>query len=429
MTLTFSSSDPYVAYYDHVVQDGAGNDNGRLDPGETTDLVVFLKNFGAPATGVECMLESSDPFVIIHNGLGVYGNMPTGTIASNGMTPFSIEAAPYTPHGHAVPLTLRATYDGGQTVSHVRLIVGKHNFLVWDPSPDKSSGPVLYSAIRSLGYNGAYTQDLPATELDGYQCLFVSLGIYAQNYVIPSNSAEALAIVDFIQAGGSAYMEGGDCWYYDPLYGGHSFNSLFGLYGTADGTGDMNHAVGVGGTFTEGMDFDYTGENSYIDHLAPTGTGFVVFNNSSPTYACAVANDAGAYRTIGCSFEFAGLADGPSPSTQAELAQAIMNFLLPPDPQSIGGDRWAAHLDFLAPASPNPCMDQTILRYGLARSGPVRIALYDVAGRCERVLVDAPQSAGAHILRLDTRRLEAGVYFVQSRFGDVSLSRKCIVSR
>ena len=84
--------------------------------------------------------------------------------------------------------------------------------------------------------------------------------------------------------------------------------------------------AGVTGTFTEGMSFSYQGENNYIDRLSPNGTAFSIFANTSPAYINGVAYDEGSYRTVGTSFEFGGLVDGPDPSTKDEVLRQILIF-------------------------------------------------------------------------------------------------------
>ncbi len=121
-------------------------------------------------------------------------------------------------------------------------------------------------------------------------------------------------------------LEGGDVWAYDSQIGGFDFRPHFGISATDDGSGDLSQVMGVPGELTEGMDFAYLGENSYIDHLNPTGHGFAFLSNSSPAYDCGIAGDAGFHRTVGTSFEFGGLQDGAEPSTRAVLARAIMDF-------------------------------------------------------------------------------------------------------
>lgn len=81
----------------------------------------------------------------------------------------------------------------------------------------------------------------------------------------------------------------------------------------------------------------------------------------------------------------------------------------------------------LAPLSPNPSAGATLLRYVLPRDGQVTITLHDLRGRRVRVLEDGSQSAGEHTLRVDTRNLARGSYFVRMRSGDTALSRKLMV--
>jgi hypothetical protein len=429
VSLSCSYSQPFVHYYGQSILDPSGNGNGRLDAGETADLVVQLKNFGTATVDVSAQIQSSDPYLTIHAGTSGYGNIGAGLVADNAASPFSIEVASYTPEGHIAPVTLTATFAGGQTVSNFGLVIGKWGYLVWDPTPDQSSGPAIHTALRSLGYTGALTGQLPVSDLDAFQAVFVSLGIFANNYVVNAGSAEALALVAFMQQGGCAYLEGGDVWYYDPTIGGHDFCSYFGLQAVSDGAGDMSRAVGVPGTFTAEMSLSYGGENSFIDHLSPIGTGFTVFNNFSPGYICGVANETATHRTVGCSFEFGGLTDGAWPSTKVALAQAIMEFFMPIDPQAIGENVHQTGLTFLAPAEPNPCPGLAILRYGLGQSAPVHIGLYDASGRCVRILAAQTQPAGAHALELDTRGLASGLYFIRSELGDRILANKFVVTR
>lgn len=154
----------------------------------------------------------------------------------------------------------------------------------------------------------------------------MSVGVYVDNFVLGSGAAEGPAIVDYMANGGCVYLEGGDVWAYDPGTGGFDFRPHFGITATDDGGSDLSHVIGSTGEFTEGMEFVYTGENAFIDHLNPTGDGFALFSNNSPAYDCGIAADAGTHRTVGTSFEFSGLQDGEEPSTVASLAHAIMDF-------------------------------------------------------------------------------------------------------
>jgi hypothetical protein len=57
----------------------------------------------------------------------------------------------------------------------------------------------------------------------------------------------------------------------------------------------------------------------------------------------------------------------------------------------------------LAPARPNPFNPLTELRYGLARTAAVRLAIFDLQGREVAVLVQGTRDEGAHTVRWDGR--------------------------
>jgi hypothetical protein len=320
-----------VVLVDHQVVDFGALANGRPDPGETVDLAATLRNFGAAAADVLVELETTDPDITIIDGSADVGAVAEGEIVDTGADPFSFEVAADAQTGRIVEFTVRATFAGGQTTSSLALCIGKFDYLVWDPTGDQSSGPIIADTLASFGYSGRFFDTLPLDRLDDYATMWVSLGVYASNFVVDSTAPEGPAIAAFMAGGGCVYLEGGDTWAYDPQYGAFDFGPHFGIAGVLDGSGDLSHVVGVPGEFSAGMDFMYAGENSFIDHLGAVGDGFPLFGNSTPAYDCGIAADAGVYRTVGTSFEFGGLQDGTGPSTRATLAHAVMDFFeIPP---------------------------------------------------------------------------------------------------
>ncbi len=389
-----------------------------------------MRNFGTSTTGVEGVLLTDDPYITIHDSLSDFGDIASGDTANNATDPFSIEAALSAPQGHIADFTFVASYSAKQSdTSHFSLCIGKYNYFVWDPTPDQSSGPVIDATLRSLGYSGCYAQTLPITKLDNYIAVFVSVGIYPSNYIIGNGSTEATALVNFLNNGGRMYLEGGDVWYYDPPTG-YDFGPLFGINATADGSSDLATILGQSGTFTTGMSFNYSGENDWIDHISPTGSGFLIFRNSSPVYDCGVANDAGTYKTVGVSFEFAGLVDGAPPSTKEALADSIMHFLGPPGvEEEPASDMKRPEIYKLSRNYPNPFSNETTFKYALPKASRVKISLYDVSGRCVKRLVNETQTPRYYTVRLDGQNLKAGIYFIKLESDDITLSRKCIIVR
>jgi|GEM_PF-800262 len=64
---------------------------------------------------------------------------------------------------------------------------------------------------------------------------------------------------------------------------------------------------------------------------------------------------------------------------------------------------------------PNPFSTRTVIEYDLTADGRVRLSLFDRMGREIAVLVDEPQTAGAHRSVLEGARLAPGIYFIVLR--------------
>ena len=409
----------------HSVIDERNDGNGYCDPGELIDLILTLKNFGDGATGVAATLTSTDPYVMIHSGSADFGDIPLGGVASNDSDPFVVQSSASARRGHTACFTLTVTHPAGQTVSEFRLPIGPREFLVWDASPDGTSGPTMAGLLQTLGYSGGFTPTLDWVDPARYHAIFVSVGIYPSNYLIRNGSPEANTLINHLAGGGAIYLEGGDVWYYDPSIGGYDFRPVFGISSYNDGGGDLHQVVGQAGTFTEGMTFIYGGENDYIDRLNPYGGSQMVLANSSPYYGCVIANDPGGYRTIGASFEFAGLGDALPPSTRLELMQAYMEFLLPVDPQAAPEVSIATFL--LSHSRPNPLRRTSELELMLPRAADVRMDLIDAAGRCVQTIAAGRHAAGPHRLQIDGRALNPGIYFLRTRVGTETIARRCVV--
>jgi hypothetical protein len=86
------------------------------------------------------------------------------------------------------------------------------------------------------------------------------------------------------------------------------------------------------------------------------------------------------------------------------------------------------------PARPNPFGATTTFAYQLPGDSPVRLGVYDAAGRLVRMLVSGDQVAGAHSVAWDGsdasgRRAPIGLYMVVLRAGDVVLKQKVLLGR
>lgn len=315
---------PVLNLGDVTIDDATGNDNGRIDPGETVDLTIVVLNDGsADAAAVAGTLNCSDPYITVNSSQVTYGAI---VASGNASKTFSITADDNTPTGHLVQYQLNITAEGDITGSGTFTnVVGQVPALVVDLDGNHNSGNKIQATMQALGVSCEMVTSLPTADLDKYTSIFVSLGVYSNNHAL--TNAEGQLLADYMTAGGCVYMEGGDTWKYDSPTAAHA---MFSITPQSDGSGDLSTIAGQTGTFTDGLSFSYNGDNSYIDQITNAGSAQLIFKNSSPSYGTAVANDGGTYKTIGASHEFGGLTDNGANTKEALMIKYLEFFGITP---------------------------------------------------------------------------------------------------
>ena len=425
------------------------NGNGLLEPGETANLILAIKNKGgemADSAVAVCRCLSS--YVDIVDSVSRYERLLPDSIRDNGSNPFVIIADSTTPVGTVVTLDLEVDNCYSVDTFSFSIVVGKENFLVWNPDLTPNPGQIMYSTLQLLGYSGEYATVLPA-DLHLFQSIFVCLGIWPQNYVIASTSPDATALISFLNNGGRLYLEGGDVWYYDPLIGGFDFGPYFNIQADGDGSSDLGPVVGQANSFTSGMNFTYTGENEFMDQISPMGSATLIFRDGDNSYNCGVAYDAGNYRTVGTSFELGGLVDGSGVSTKAALLDSIMHFF----GIYTGIEEDNAMPENMYPMTkfeiyPNPTHGKTKIKFEI-RNPPARLEahavpmgkfemslkIYDASGRLVKSFcLPGAYSLVPGIITWDGtdeigRMVPAGVYFVELECGSEYWVKKIVFIR
>lgn len=82
-------------------------------------------------------------------------------------------------------------------------------------------------------------------------------------------------------------------------------------------------------------------------------------------------------------------------------------------------------------AEPNPFRGGTVIRFALPEAASVRVAVFDVAGRLVRTLVERPVAAGTYTVRWDGRddrghAVSSGVYLYSLQNGDRTVTRRVV---
>ncbi|MCH7492760.1 S8 family serine peptidase [Patescibacteria group bacterium] len=136
----------HTLYFEHTIDDSVIDDddgtevsaNGKIEPGETVDIILTLKNYGlADATDVSAAIYSNDPCVTFINSFSTYSVIPHNQITDNFSNPFQLS------YGADCPVTnLKFDFNifTGNTILETAVI---------DPAP-KSEG--IASSNNSIFY-------------------------------------------------------------------------------------------------------------------------------------------------------------------------------------------------------------------------------------------------------------------------------------
>jgi len=274
----------------YVPADGTVNLDFSLVATATGTIQGTVTDSGfSPISGATVTVLNTPLAPVTTNGAGFY------TLAAPGGASYDLQ---FSAAGHQmVTINAVAVTEGGTTVQDVSM-PDWFQIMIWEPDPTPYSGSAMESTLTTLGWSSVVTSDLFAfsNPLTDYDAIFVLVGIYSSNYTFSSGSAEEAALVAYLDNGGNLYLEGGDVWCYDSYPA--TLRGYFNFINEGDGGADLSSVAGVTGTFTEGMSFTYTGENSYIDHLGATSPAFETFTNPSDGYGCGIAHDAGTYRAM-----------------------------------------------------------------------------------------------------------------------------------
>ena len=122
------SGGPMLVMQGMTVLDPGGNNNGRVDPGETAQLEMTLRNTGGAAcNNTAGTLTSGDARLVVSDANGTWGNIPSGGSQTNSSDRFEVQANSNIPQGTSVPCTLHVTGDSAdyENTFVFNLVVGE----------------------------------------------------------------------------------------------------------------------------------------------------------------------------------------------------------------------------------------------------------------------------------------------------------------
>jgi hypothetical protein len=459
--VTFFVGTPVLARQAVTVVDTAngGNNNGRIDPNETADLMVRIGNTGmGHGYNCEAVLRSGDARFTVSDSTADYGFIARGDSAGNAADLFTVYADGTIPPETPIPCTLYYYADGGYVRSEpFTVIVGE--LRATDPIPDGPRTPTVYYAYDDgdalyaphptfswVEVNGVGTQ-LSFAQNDDVSMIslpveFGPLKFYGQRYSqvsisadgwvacgnyttpaysntgLPSSSApRATMFLNWDDLKPASQGAGYVYYYHDAA--NHRFVIEYDSVQYYSGANRDKFQVIIYDTTAA----TYTGDNAIlVQYMTANGYSSSTLGIQDGTMAIGIQ----------------GLFDGNYHKACAPIGagRAILYTTDPPFPSGVA-DEYGLTGDLrkvrLA-AYPNPFRGSATITWGVQLAGNVSLKLYDAAGREVRNLVGRGMDPGRYTATWDGRadngkRVAEGVYFCKLATATGTQQQKVIVAR
>jgi hypothetical protein len=435
-----------------------GNGNGRLDPNETSELVITLANTGG-GHGYNCaaVLRPSDPRLQVLDSLAAYGTINRGDSAGNSADRFTVYASGAIPPETSIPCTLHLTADGGYVgLQTFNICVGELRTV--DPIPDGPRAPALYYAyddvdagyparptynwmeINSVGTRLTYTQNdvvlminLP-TEFGPFKFYgqrYTQISISADGWICPGNNTTPNYNNTPLPSSGTP--PGMVCGNWDDLSP------------APDGAGYIYwyHDVANHRLVVEWDSVEYWNQSSVRDKFeiifsdttvaTPSGNNAILVQYKTANgYSSSTLGIEDPGRTIGIQ----ALYDASYNRGCAPIAAGRAIAYLTTDPTGIaeeeGPSGFLNNARFVA--WPNPFQGQSNIAWSVKTAGKVTLKVFDPAGRVIRDLVESSLKPGRYSLvwdgkANDGRDVSAGIYFYKLETATDQYRQKVVVTR
>ncbi|MBM3314652.1 T9SS type A sorting domain-containing protein, partial [candidate division WOR-3 bacterium] len=443
---------PVLGYVSNRADDPppGGNGNGMIEPGETGELMVELRNTGlGHAYNVTAVLRSGDSRLAVLDSTGSYPVILRDSTALNAADRFRVHADASIPRETRVPCTLEVAVGGATYTRVFELGIGV--IRVCDPIPDGPRQPSVYYAyddtdtmytgrpqfnwveIRGLGTRLSLSDDQTVTiSLPAgfgpwiyYGQSHNQVSICSNGWVAPGQTAvttynntslpnTSMPAAVFINWDDLYPPAGGGVWYYHDE-ASHRFIVEYDSVRYYSGTNcDKNQVIIYDTTVAAGDN------HIVLQYLTANQTGSATVGLQDHTRSVMIeALFNGAYHR-GC----AALAPG----------RAMMMAAVPPAVGVAGpGDESPGRLGFVR-CGPNPLRGRASIVYSVPRATNVSLAVFDAAGRLVRSLQRGEQRPGIHAATWDRtdgqgRPVSHGVYFYRLEADGVRLARKVVAVR
>lgn len=416
---------------------GDNDDDARIEPGESGNLIVVLHNDTGwqPGQNLQVTIVTQDPNITLGSASYSMPTIPAGASVDNTNSPVQI----------SVSSSVQLAYHA-QLTAQIR---GPNMFALDVPIALRVGRPqtMLIADDGSYNYHGFYMSSLLS---DGagydYDMWMTNSGeapVYAdlQEYDVvvwvcgdeSSNTltaADQATLIQYLNSGKNLFLVGqyldedisSTAFYSDYLHcqsgAAAGYRSLVGMAG--DPISDQTSLLLMGGG---------CGGNGLLSpsKIIPINDGVGFYDYSSVGGTGAVRYE-GAYKTAYYAFALEAACGGASTTHHSIIVRRTMQWL-GADFQDVEDPAGPAMPEGFAlhPNYPNPFNPTTNIAFEVPRSLRVTLRVFDMTGRYVTTLLDTQMPAGSHTVSFDGSDLASGVYLTQMVAGDFSASQRMVL--
>ncbi len=411
LPLTLAAAAPAYTVAVTGIEDLTGDHDGLADPGETVRLTLRFANHGhCDAPALTARLESGGYFAA-DGAPHVVGPLAIGQ--SVDVAGFEIDIAADCPAIHTGALGLELTgpdqYLAAATV------------MVW-------VGPWFDDAEQDLGWTLGVSGDTATSGLwEHADPVGTTYGTPVQPVQPEDDHTAAPGHLCFVTgngeaggAAGGADVDGGATTLLSPAF---------------DVAGASSVTLSYWRWYTNNLG-NNPGQDTWSVDVTADGVNWIPLEDTmaSANAWTSYTFDIGAVVPLTGSVRFRFIADDQPAGSLIEAAVDDITVSIVRQTSTPVAESPGTVVSGLGMFQPNPVGSTSVLSYRVAAAGPVRIDLYDVAGRRVRTLVQEPMGAGEHTVNFTPvdhagRRIAAGVYFVRLQTPDVTQIRQVTVIR
>jgi hypothetical protein len=441
---------PLVGLLRQRLSDIRGNNDGRWDAAETAEVYLTLRNFGlADAHSVQATVTTADSFAVVTRADAAYGDIAGQDSATNAV-PFLVWARPDAPRERIIRFDLAISAAETSWTAGFSFTVGP--YLVTDPMPDGPRTPARYWAYDNVDSAHAEAPVYEWVEIrdDGTRIDFPHnddvIGIdlppefgrfrfYGTDYTRLSVSADGWICPGVYSQRQYANRRLPDpqnppgmlCPNWDDLYPGYNGQGHVYWHHDAAGNRFIIEYDSVAYYSPSGVRDKFQVIIHDSTAATPTGDNVIIFQyRTANRYSSSTMGIQDPTRTVAIE----ELVDGRyAPAAAPRVAgRAVKYTTLDPTALAEPGGGGPRPLAFFGP-DPNPVRGRARVRFTLAATGPVRLAVYDRGGRLVETLLPGGTrlAAGRHDVDWRPAGLSRGVYFLRLSAPDGEQTAKAVL--